>query len=71
MRTFLTLLSLHQIHGAYRDDGVTYIGFDYIDQTWIDTSPACYRDRQSYLGSARNPLAVFPSRVYADLQSVE
>ena len=41
--------------GGYRKDG-TWIGFDYEQQAWIDTSPACQRDATAKPGSASNPL---------------
>lgn len=43
-----------RVRGIYRNDQ-SFIGFDYTDQAWIDTSPSCSRDPTAPLGSARNP----------------
>lgn len=43
------------VQGEYRQD-LSFFGYDYERQVWVDTSPLALRDAEYRPGSASNPL---------------
>lgn len=51
-------IDLGSFHGEQHANGV--IGYDYAEQSWVDTRPGASRDANYPKGSASNPLDDLP-----------